>query len=75
MTKQGGELVIASAQAKLKKEIINEVFSLDTVMQALYSKFGIVHEAINHLNGWQNRCVRRACILSNVHDVVDYMKT
>jgi len=74
-TKQGGELVTASAQAGLNKEILDKVLSLDTVMWVLYSKFGTVHKAAVHLNGWQQRCARRARILSNVHVVVDYMKT
>jgi len=50
-TKQGGELVTASAQAKLKKEILYEVLSLHIVMGALYSKFDTVHKEIFHLNG------------------------
>ena len=41
--KQGGELVIAFSQAEVKKAILDEVFSLDTVMQLLYSKFGTMH--------------------------------
>jgi len=52
MAKQGGELVITSALAELKKEIIDEVLSLETIMQALYSKFGTVHKVVAHLNGW-----------------------
>lgn len=73
-TKQEGELVTASARAELKKEILDEVLSLDTVMRALYSKFGTVHKVIIHLNRWQQRCARRTRILLNVHVVVDYMK-
>ena len=52
MAKQGGELVIASARAELKKEILDEILSLDIVMQVLYSKFGIVHKVVVHLNEW-----------------------
>ena len=52
MAKQGGELVTASTLAELKKEILDEVFSLDTVMRSLYSKFGTVHQAVIHLHGW-----------------------
>ncbi len=74
-SKQGGELVTASPRAKLKKEILDEALSLDTFMRALYSKFGIVHKAVVHLNGWQQRCARKARILSNVNVVVDYMQT
>ena len=73
MIKKGGELVTTSTWAKLKKAILDEVLSLDTVMRALYSKFGNVHKAVVHLNGWQQLCVRKARILANVHDVVDYM--
>lgn len=51
MTKKGGELVTKSTQAELMKEILDEVLSLDTVMRALYSKFGTVHKAVFHLNG------------------------
>ena len=74
-TKQGGELVTTYAQTELRKEILDEVLSLDTVMQALYSKFGTVHKVVVHLNGWQHRCARRARILSNLHAAVDYMQT
>lgn len=49
--KQGGELVTASARAELKKEILDEVLSLDTIMQALYSKFSTMHKVVIHLNG------------------------
>ena len=69
-TKQGGELLIASSQAIVKKEILDEVLSLDTVMQVLYSKFGTMHKAVVHLNKWQQRCAKRAQILANVHVVV-----
>ena len=75
MTKKGGELVIASTQVELKKEILDEVLSLDTVMWLLYSKFGTVHKLIIHLNGWQQRCARREHSLLNVHVIVDYMQT
>jgi len=72
---EGGDLVTMSARAKLKKAILDEVLSLDMVMRALYSKFGIVHKAVIHLNRWQQRCARRACILMNLHVVVDDMQT
>jgi len=75
MTKQGGEMVTSSARVELKKVILDEVFSLETVTQALYSKFGIVHKAVVHLNVWQQCCARRAHILSNFHTDVDYMQT
>jgi len=75
MAKKGGELITMSAWVELKKAILDEVLSLETVMQALYSKFGIVHKAVVHLNGWKQRSARRACILSNMHTVVDYMQT
>ena len=64
-----------SAQAELKKEILDEVLTLDTVMRALYSKFGTVHKAVAHLNGWQQQCARRACVLKNIHFVFDDMQT
>lgn len=51
--KQGGELVTVSAQAELKKVILDEVLSLDIDMGALYSKFGTVHKAIIQLNRWK----------------------
>jgi len=44
-------------------------------MKMLYSNFGTMHKVIVHLNGWQHRCTRRACTLSNVHTVSDYMQT
>ena len=72
-TKQEGELVTLFAQAEPKKEILDEVLSLEPVMKALYSKFGTMHKVVVHLNSWQHRCVRRACILSNMHTTVDYM--
>ena len=74
-TKLGGELVTKSARAELKKAILDDVLSLDTVMQAMYSRFGNVNKAVFHINGWQQRCARRARIFSNVHVVVDYMQT
>lgn len=52
MAKQGGELVTTSARADFKKEILDEVLAIDIVMQTLYSKFGVVHKEIVHLNGW-----------------------
>lgn len=51
MTKKEGDLVTMSAWAELKKEILDEVLSLDTVMRELHSKFGTVHKAIVHRNG------------------------
>ena len=48
--KQGGDLVTMSAWAEIKKEILDEVLSLETVMQALYSKFGTLHKAVVHLH-------------------------
>ena len=53
MAKQGGELVSAFARVELNKAILDEVLSLDTVMQLLYSKFGTMHKAVVHLNCWQ----------------------
>ena len=75
MSRRGGELVTSSTQAKLKKVILDEVFSLDTFMRALYSKFGTVHKAVVHLNGWEKHCVRSAHILLNMHATIDYMQT
>ena len=68
-------MVTASTSEELKKEIVDEVLSLGTVMEVLYSKFGIVHKAVIHLNGWKQWCARRARIFSNVHVVVNYMQT
>ena len=51
--KRGGELVTASTREELKKEILDEVLSLESIMWALYSKFGTVHKAVIHLNRWQ----------------------
>jgi len=73
MAKQGGELVMASTRAELKKEILDEVLSLDIVMRPLYSNFRTVHKAVIHLNGWKQWCARRAHIFSNVHAIIDYM--
>lgn len=53
MDKKGGELVTTSAQEELKKTILDEVLSLETVMQALYSKFGTMHKVVVHLNNYQ----------------------
>ena len=74
VSKQGGHLVTMSAQAEMKKAILDEVLSLDTVMRSLYSKFGTVHQAVIHLHRWQQRCARRSCILKNIHTVVDNMQ-
>lgn len=75
IAKHGGDLVIIFAWAELKKEILNEVLSLDTVMWALYSKFGTVHKVVIHLNEWQQWCDRRAHIFMNMHVAIDDMQT
>lgn len=49
-TKQGGDLVTMFAQAEVKKVILDEVLSLDTIMRALYSTFGTMHKVVVHLN-------------------------
>lgn len=64
-----------SIQAELKRAILDDVLSLDIVMQALYSKFSTVHQAIAHLHDWQHQCVRRAHILKKIHAIVDNMQT
>ena len=74
-TKRGGEPVTTYAHAELRKAILDEISSLEIVMRVLYSRFGTVHKTVVHLNGWQQRCARRACILSKLHAVVDYMQT
>ena len=53
ITKEGGELVTTSAREDLKKAILDEVFSLYSVMRALYSKFDTMHKVVVHLSGWQ----------------------
>ena len=75
VAKKGGDFVTMSTWAELKKAILDEVLCLDIVMRALYSKFGTVHKAFIHLNGWQQRCAKRAHILTNIHDFVDYSQT
>lgn len=52
-SKKGGDLVNESAWVELKKAILDEVFSLDTMMQALYSKFCTMKKEVVHLNEWQ----------------------
>lgn len=47
-------MIIASAQPELKKVILDEVSSLERVMWALYSRFGIVHPEVVHLNSWKH---------------------
>jgi len=74
VAKQGGDLVTISARAEVKKEILDELLSLDTIMQSLYSKFGTVHKVVIHLNGWQQRCDRRALIMLKIHVVFDDMQ-
>jgi len=44
-------------------------------MWALYSKFGIVHKVVFHVNDWQQCHARRACILSNLHTIFEHMQT
>jgi len=63
-----------STRAKLKKAILDEVFPLDIVMWALYSKFGVVHQAVVHLHGWHQQCARRVWILNNIHVTLDNMQ-
>jgi len=50
--RKGGDFVTMSTRAELKKEILDELLSLDVVMRALYSKFGTMHQAVIHLNEW-----------------------
>ena len=71
--KKGGEHVTSSAIAELKRVILDEVSSLETIMRMLYSRFDTVHKAIVHLNGWQQHCARRARIFSNLRIIVDHM--
>jgi len=52
-TKEGGELVTMSTRVELNKAILDEVLSLDTGMQALYSNFGTMHKVIVNINGWK----------------------
>jgi len=52
VAKQGGDLVTMSTWDELKKEILDEVLSLDTIMRELYSKFGTMHQAVVHLHRW-----------------------
>ena len=74
MAKQGGELITTSTRAELKKSILDEVLSLETIMRALYSKFGTVHKVVAHLNRWKQWCAKRERILSNMHASIDYMQ-
>ena len=46
-------MVTTSAQSELKKVILDEVSSLEIVMQAFYSRFGTVLKAVVNLNDWQ----------------------
>ena len=54
MAKQAGELVTASTQVELKKAILDKVLSLETVMQALYSRFDTVLKAVVHPKSWHS---------------------
>ena len=49
VAKKGGYLVTMSTKVEMRKEILDEVLSLDTVMRALYSKFSTVHQVVLHL--------------------------
>jgi len=51
--RQGGELVTKSTIVELKRIIMDEVLSLESVMQVFYSMFGTVHKEVFHLNIWQ----------------------
>jgi len=51
VAKQGGDQVTTSAKADLMRTILNEVSSLDTVMQTLYSRFITMHKSVFHPNG------------------------
>jgi len=73
--KQGGEWVTSSAKAELKRAILDEVSSLEVVMQMLYSKFVTMHKLVLHLKYRQQHCARRECSLSNIHTIVDHMQT
>ena len=71
MTKQGGEHITASSRAELKREILNEVLSLETVMRMLYLIFGTMHKLVLQLNGWHKCYTRRAHIFSNLDTVIN----
>lgn len=51
MTKQGGEQITTSPIVELKRAILNEVSSLEIVMQMLYFRFVTMHKLVIHLNG------------------------
>jgi len=42
------------------------------VIRTLYSTFFTLHKAVVHINGWQQRCAKRARILSNLHTSIDH---
>lgn len=73
--KTEGEHVTTFAKEELKKAILDELSSLEITTRMLYSKFGIMHKEIVHLKNWQQRCARRARILSNLHIAIDCMQT
>lgn len=73
-TKQGEEQTTTSARVDLKKAILDELLSLETIMRKMYFRFVTVHKSVVHLNGWQQRCARRARILTEIHTAVDHVQ-
>ena len=74
VTQHGGVQVTTSMRAELRREILDEVSSLEIVMRKLYFRFITVHKSVVHLNSWQQCCARRACILLDLHTSVDHME-
>lgn len=52
VAKKEGKHVTSSTKAKLKRAILDEVPSLEAVMQILYSRFITMHKSVVHINGW-----------------------
>ena len=74
VTKLGEEKATTSARAEFKKKILDELLSLETIMQNLYFRFVTMHKSVIHLNGWKQRCARRPRIFSDIHTVVNHMQ-
>ena len=73
--RQREEQLIGSARAEMKKVILIEVSSLETVMQRLYDRFITVHKAVVHLHGHQQHCIKIVRTLTDIHVIVDHVQT
>ena len=53
--------------AEMRKVILDEVSTLEITMKKIYDVFVTVHKAVVHLYGFQQRCMKIAQTLKDIH--------